>query len=268
MNDMQSLAGKVAIVTGSTQGLGTDIARRLLAAGARVMLLGRNRETGMALAAELGEGCRFCPCNVELDEDIDQCIEETLAAFGRLDILVNNACIYEDQGLASSREQWFQTLNVNLISAAIFTQKASAQMPRGGTVINIGSTGGKFGAAGRAIYPASKAGLIQVTKNFAVTLAEQGIRVVCVSPAWTWSPSVARFSGGDQALADRVGAHFHPLGRVGRGEEVGNAVCFLCSEAASWITGVDIPVDGGFSILGPDQGIAPRTWFERLGNDQ
>ncbi len=268
MNNSLSLVGKVAIVTGSTQGLGTDIARSLLAAGARVMLLGRNRESGSALAAEMGERCRFCPCNVELDEDIDQCIEETLAAFGRLDILVNNACIYEDQGLASSREQWLHTLNVNLISAAIFTQKACAQMTAGGTVINIGSTGGKFGASGRALYPASKAGLIQLTKNFAVSLAEQRIRVVCVSPAWTWSPSVAKFAGGDRGLADRVGAHFHPLGRVGSGEEVGNAVCFLCSEAASWITGVDIPVDGGFSILGPDQGIAPRAWFERLGSDQ
>ncbi|WP_431025434.1 SDR family oxidoreductase [Halomonas sp. H5] len=268
MSSTYSLSGKVAIVTGSTQGLGVDIARRLLAAGAKVMLVGRNRKIGNALATELGEGCRFCPCNVELDEDIERCIEETLAFFGRLDILVNNACIYVDQGLASSREQWFQTLNVNLISAAIFTQKACLHMPAGSTVVNIGSTGGKFGANGRAIYPASKAGLIQMTKNFAVTLAEQGIRMVCVSPAWTWSPSVADFSGGDQALADRVGSHFHPLGRIGRGDEVGNAVCFLCSENASWITGVDIPVDGGFSILGPDQGIAPRTWFERLGNTQ
>lgn len=263
-----TLEGKVAIVSGSTQGLGTDIARSLLAAGAKVMILGRSREAGVALAQSLGEHCAFCVCDVAVDDDIDRCIAETLTVFGRLDILVNNACIYDDQGLASSREQWLNTLNVNLISAAIFTQKACAQMTSGGTVINVGSTGGKFGAKGRALYPASKAGLIQITKNFAVALAEQGIRVVCVSPAWTWSPSVANFSGGDRALADRVGAHFHPLGRVGSGEEIGNAVSFLCSEAASWITGVDIPVDGGFSILGPDQGIAPRMWFERLGSNE
>jgi NAD(P)-dependent dehydrogenase (short-subunit alcohol dehydrogenase family) len=71
-------------------------------------------------------------------------------------------------------------------------------------------------------------------------------------------------SGGDLAVADRVGAHFHPLGRVGRGEEIGQVVAFLCSQGASWITGADIPVDGGFSILGPDQGLSPRAWFERL----
>ncbi len=252
---------KVAIVTGSTQGLGLDIARQLLAAGAKVMLVGRSRATGQALANELGEHCRFVSCNVELDEDIEHCIETTLATFGRLDILVNNACIYADKGLASDRAMWLQTLNVNLVSAAIFTQMASARMQVGGAVINIGSTGGKFGAAGRALYPASKAGMLQLTKNLAVELAPRGIRVLSVSPAWTWSPSVADFSGGDPALADRVGADFHPLGRIGRGEEVGSVVAFLCSEGASWMTGVDVPVDGGFSILGPDRGISPRAWF-------
>lgn len=261
-----ALHAKVAIVTGSTQGLGTDIARQLLAAGACVMLLGRSRENGQALARSLGPNCRFCVCNVELDEDIEACIEATLAAFGRLDILVNNACVYDDQGLASSREQWAHTLNVNLISAAIFTQKAAEQMPDGGTIINVGSTGGKFGATGRAIYPASKAGLIQITKNFAVTLAPQNIRVVCISPAWTWSPTLEKFSQGDIQRADRVGAHFHPLGRVGRGEEVGAVAAFMCSAQASWITGVDIPVDGGFSVLGPDQGLAPSAWFKRLAD--
>ncbi|VVN04978.1 3-oxoacyl-[acyl-carrier-protein] reductase FabG [Pseudomonas fluorescens] len=259
-----NLQGQVAIVTGSTQGLGTDIARQLLNAGASVMLVGRNRDTGPALASELGERCRFVACNVELDEDIDDCIDTTLAAFGRLDILVNNACVYDDQGLQSDREQWLNTLNINLVSAAIFVQKATPHMNEGGTVINIGSTGGKFGAAGRALYPASKAGLLQLTRNLAVSLAPDSIRVISVSPAWTWSPSVANLSGGDLAVADRVGATFHPLGRVGRGEEIGQVVAFLCSHGASWITGVDIPVDGGFSILGPDQGLSPRVWFERL----
>ncbi len=258
------LQGQVAIVTGSTQGLGTDIARQLLQAGARVMLVGRSHDTGTALAHELGEHCRFVACDVEQDDDIERCITATLSAFGRLDILVNNACIYEDQGLLSDRAQWLRTLNVNLVSAAIFVQKATPHMSQGGTVINIGSTGGKFGAAGRALYPASKAAMLQLTRNLAVTLAPTGIRVVSVSPAWTWSPSVAGLSGNDIAVADRVGAAFHPLGRVGRGEEIGQVVAFLCSSGASWITGVDIPVDGGFSILGPDQGLSPRVWFERL----
>ncbi|MGE7990845.1 SDR family oxidoreductase [Pseudomonas sp. NPDC089554] len=262
------LEGKVAIVTGSTQGLGLDIARQLLAVGARVMLVGRNAESGVALAQELGEHCAFSACDVERDEDIQRCIDATLARFGRLDILVNNACLYADQGLASSRAQWLQTLNVNLVSAAIFTQQAVAHLPADGVVVNIGSTGGKFGAAGRALYPASKAGILQLTKNLAVSLAPQGIRVLSVSPAWTWSPSVADFSGNDQALADRVGAPFHPLGRVGRGEEIGSVVAFLCSPGASWMTGIDVPVDGGFSILGPDRGVSPRVWFEQFRDSQ
>ena len=260
------LEGKVAIVTGSTQGLGLDIARQLLAEGARVMLVGRNADSGQALAQAMG--CGFSACDVERDEDIDACITATLARFGRLDILVNNACLYADQGLASDRAQWLKTLNVNLVSAAIFTQKAAVHLPSGGVVINIGSTGGKFGAAGRALYPASKAGILQLTKNLAMTLAPEQIRVLSVSPAWTWSPSVADFSDNDPQLADRVGAPFHPLGRIGRGHEVGSVVAFLCSAGAGWMTGVDVPVDGGFSSLGPDRGVSPRVWFQQYRDSQ
>jgi NAD(P)-dependent dehydrogenase (short-subunit alcohol dehydrogenase family) len=260
------LEGKVAIVTGSTQGLGLDIARQLLAEGARVMLVGRNADTGQALAQTMD--CAFSACDVERDEDIDACIAATLERFGRLDILVNNACLYADQGLASDRAQWLKTLNVNLVSAAIFTQKAAVHLPAGGVVINMGSTGGKFGAAGRALYPASKAGILQMTKNLAMTLAPEHIRVLSVSPAWTWSPSVADFSDNDPDLADRVGAPFHPLGRIGRGHEIGSVVAFLCSAGASWMTGVDVPVDGGFSILGPDRGVSPRVWFQQHRDSQ
>lgn len=259
------LHGKAAIVTGATQGLGADIARVLAAAGSRVFLVGRGRESGEAMAAAIGEQARFVETDITDDDAIDHCIAQVLRACGRLDILVNNACSYDDQGLASSREQWHRTLDVNLVSAAIFTQKASAHMPAGSVVVNMGSTGGKFGADGRAIYPASKAAMLQITRNFAVSLAPQGIRVLAVSPAWTWSPSVESMSGGSADVADAVGAHFHPLGRVGRGEEIGRVVAFAASDESSWMTGVDLPVDGGFSILGPDRGLSPRTWFQQLG---
>ncbi|MBA1245561.1 SDR family oxidoreductase [Pseudomonas japonica] len=257
-----SLEGKVAIVTGSTQGLGLDIAKVLLAQGAEVMLVGRNAEAGRRLSEELGPCASYTECDVENDEDIDRCIDNTINQFGKIDILINNACIYADNGIASSRDEWHKSLNVNIVSSAMFVQKVSSLLRSGSTIINITSTGGKFGAAGRALYPASKAAMLQLTKNFAVSLAPQGTRVLSVSPAWTWSPSVASLTNNDIALADKVGADFHPLGRVGRGEEIGNVVAFLCSAGASWMTGVDVPVDGGFSILGPDRGLSPKVWFQ------
>ena len=262
------LEGKVAIVTGASQGLGADIAKVLADDGASVVLVGRGAEAGSAVAARIGSRAVFFEADITADEAIDRCIEFTLNRFGQIDILVNNACSYADQGLNSSREQWFQTLNVNLVSAAIFTQKVAPHLDFGSLVVNMGSTGGKFGAAGRAVYPASKAALLQITRNFAVDLAPRGIRVLSVSPAWTWSPSTESMSGGSMSVADAVGSHFHPLGRIGRGEEIGHVVAFLATDKASWMTGVDVPVDGGFSMLGPDRGISPRTWFAQLAPRQ
>jgi NAD(P)-dependent dehydrogenase (short-subunit alcohol dehydrogenase family) len=259
------LKGRTAIVTGATSGLGADIARSLHAEGASITLAGIEDEAGAALVEELGERVLFQHTDIAQDEDIDRCIGATLETFGRLDFLVNNACIYLDRGLDSTRAEWLQTLNVNLVSGAIFVQKALPQMTKpGGVIINIGSTGGKFGAAGRALYPASKAAILQITRNEAVSLAPFGIRVLSVSPAWTWSPAVRSMASSLDA-ADAVAAHFHPLGRLGRGDDIGRVVAFLCSENAAFMSGVDVPVDGGFSILGPDQGRSPREWFARLG---
>jgi NAD(P)-dependent dehydrogenase (short-subunit alcohol dehydrogenase family) len=263
-----SLAGRVAIVTGGTQGVGAGIVRVLHASGARVVLAGIDAVAGEALAAQLaaagpGGEAVFLHVDIEDDAQIDACVASVMQRFGRIDILVNNACVYGDEGLASSRALWHRTLNVNLVSAAIFAQKVLPHLRRGGVIVNLGSVGGKFGSAGRALYPASKAAMLQLTKSMAVTLAPQGIRVVAVSPAWTWSPAVESMSGGDRAHADAVAAALHPLGRVGDPAEVGKAVAFVASDAASWITGVDIPVDGGYSIQGPDQGSSPRMWFDR-----
>lgn len=262
------LQGRTALVSGATQGLGADIARALVAEGAQVCLIGRSAQAGAEVAAALGEAARFVCADITRDEDIDRVVSTALAWCGAIDIVVNNACSYDDAGLASTREQWLRTLDVNLVSAAILTQKAAVHMARGAVVINIGSTGGKFGAAGRAVYPASKAALIQITRNFAVSLAPQGIRVLSVSPAWTWSPALARMSGNSMAVADQVGAQVHPLGRVGRGEEVGRVVAFAASDEASWMTGADLPVDGGFSILGPDRGVSPGEWFRQCTGPQ
>lgn len=259
-----NLKGKVAVVTGSTQGLGADIALALCAAGAWVLIVGRGLEEGRATEARLqavGQA-RFMPTDIRDDAQLDACVQAALDQTGRIDILVNNACSYGDEGLASSRALWHETLDVNLVSGAILAQKVCPYMIPGSVIINMGSTGGKFGVAGRALYPASKAAILQLTKSLAVELAPAGIRVLAVSPAWTWSPAVERMSGGSREQADQVGAQVHPLGRVGSGSEIAQAVLFAVSGAASWMTGVDLPVDGGFSVLGPEQGRSPRHWFE------
>lgn len=252
---MITLDGRAAIVTGGAQGLGAAIARGLGAAGADVLVADcKEPEAGAPRTI-------FQRTDLASDADIDACVAAAVARFGRLDILVNCAVTYLDPGLAATRAEWRAALDVNLIGAALLTARAAEVMTApGGVVVNIGSVGGKFGAAGRALYPASKAALLQFTRNAAVTLAPRGIRVLSVSPAWTWSPALAAMAG-DEVRADAVGARVHPAGRVGRGEDVANAVLFACSALAGFITGVDLPVDGGFSILGPDAGRGPRAFF-------
>ncbi|PZU59133.1 MAG: short-chain dehydrogenase [Sphingobium sp.] len=259
---MISLEGKVAIVTGATQGLGADIATALHRAGASVLVTGRDMERGNAVAAGFGERGAFVAADLAEDAGLTACLDTVVARFGRLDILVNNACLYIDPGLDATRDDWRRALDVNLIGPALLIARAAEIMPSpGGVIVNIGSVGGKFGAAGRMLYPASKAALMQLTKNAAVTLAPRGIRVLGVSPAWTWSPALEGMAGSEER-ADRVGARTHPLGRVGRGADVGDAVVFACSDMARFMTGADLAVDGGYSILGPDQGLGPRPWFE------
>lgn len=256
---------RVVIVTGGTQGLGADIAQHFVAQGDAVVIIGVAQEKGeqrQHLLQKEGTAL-FIRTDIQDDQAITTCIDQVLERFGRIDVLVNNACVYDDAGLASSREQWHHTLGVNLISAAIFSQKVAPHMAAGSVIINMSSIGGKVAAVGRMLYPASKAAMLQITKSMAVELAPQGIRVVAVSPAWTWSPALADMANHKREQADAVGAITHPLGRVGDGKEVAQVVCFLASEQASWVTGVDIPVDGGFSILGPDQGKGPKHWFEK-----
>jgi 3-oxoacyl-[acyl-carrier protein] reductase len=256
-----TLDGRVAIVTGAARGLGADNAAGLCEAGANVVVADLDVAAVTATAQALGPRALFQKTDLANDDDIAACVAASLARFGRLDILVNCAVSYTDHGLQSTRVQWLAALNVNLVGAVLLTARATDVMTApGGVIVNIGSVGGKFGATGRALYPASKAALMQFTRNAAVTLAPRGIRVLSVSPAWTWSQALAGIAGTVER-ADAVGAKLHPLGRVGRGSEVASAVLFACSDLASFMTGVDIPVDGGFSILGPDAGRSPRQWF-------
>jgi len=258
---MIDLNGKVTLVTGATRSIGEYIVRGLHACGAHVVITGIEDERGEAIAAELGDRAVYRHMDITSDAQIDACLDEIRAVHGHLDAVVNSACSYLDNGISTRREDWLAALNVNVVGAAILVDKAVPLMTRpNSVVVNIGSVSGKFGSGSRGPYSVGKAGLMHYTRLAAVALGDKGIRVVTVSPGWTWSPPMEDMTGNNRDLADRAGADVTPLGRVGRMNEVGNVVAFAVSDDASWVNGCDLAVDGGFSILGPDQGLGPRHW--------
>jgi 3-oxoacyl-[acyl-carrier protein] reductase len=259
-----TLDGKVAIVTGGAAVIGSAIVRTLIEAGAFVVAADIDEARGRALHAALGPRLRFVHADIGDDAALDGLVEAALEVAGRIDIVVNNAVFYGDRGAEATRAEWLHALDINLVSGALLVHKASAHLARtAGAVVNMGSVGGKFGTAGRALYPAAKAAILQLTRNQAATLAPDRVRVNSVSPGWTWSDALSRMAGGNRAYADAMAAPLHPLGRAGDADDVAQVVLFLCSDAARFVTGADIPVDGGFSMLGPDQGRSARDWFER-----
>ena len=252
---MRGLEGKVAIVTGASTLIGQEVVRAFHRSGVSVTMADIAEADGKALAAELGDKVRFCKTDITSDGDIDACIEATKSAFGGIDFLVNIASTYLDEGLATSRENWLAALNINLVGGAIFTQKASREIAArgGGAIVNYGSISAKIAQPGRMVYSASKAAILNVTKTQAAFLASQNIRVNSVSPGWTWSNIIRDITGDNRAKADGVAAPFHLLKRTGGPDEVANTVMFLCSDEASFITGADIAVDGGYTAIGAEQ---------------
>ena len=242
-----SLSGRVALVTGASQGIGRACALKLAQNGAAVALAARNQEKLQQLVSEIaasgGKAAAF-PVDVAHEDQVESAFKSAIAQFGKIDILVNNAGITRDQlVMRMKRADWDAVLNTNLTSAYLCIQQAMGSMLKQhwGRIINITSVFGQVGQAGQANYASSKAGLIGLTMAIAREVASRNITCNAVSPGFIETAMTAGFSEEFKENALKM----IPLGRIGTPEDAAHAVVFLASEEASYITGHVLNVNGG-----------------------
>ncbi len=246
--------GKSIIVTGGATIIGEAIVAELIAEGATVTIADIDETRSLAVAERTG--AYATTTDITDDAQLHVLVDTVVARDGGLDGVVNCAASYIDEGAPSTRAEWHASLDISLISVAILGEIARPHLAaRGGSIVNFGSISSKVAQTGRWLYPAAKAGVVQLTRSQAMDYAADGIRVNSVSPGWTWSAIMDSLSGGDRAKTDAVAAPFHLTKRVGDPEEVGAVVSFLLSSKASVVTGADWAIDGGYSAMGPEQDV-------------
>jgi len=243
-----SMEGRVAIVTGAAKGIGRGIARTLAREGADIVIVDINLQGAQQVADEIqasGRKTLAMKVDISCKRDVLDAVEATIQTFDRIDILVNNAGIAEPVTIEDlSEEDWDRTININLKGPFLFSQAVIPQMKKqgGGRIVNISSIAGKIGGicAGPA-YAASKAGVMCLTKSFSKALAKFNILVNSVSPGQI-DTDLNKLFPEDM---NRIFMEAIPLGHYGQPEDIAEAVAFLCSDKARWITGEIFNVDGG-----------------------
>ena len=250
------LSGKVAIVTGSSKGIGEGIARVFSKEGAQVVVVCRTESAGVRMAEELGSAedrALFIKTDVTDSGEIQAMIRRTVDHFGRLDVLVNNAGYHISKNIEeTSEDEWEFIQNTNLRSTFLCSKYAIPHLRRTkGNIINISSMVGLVGQPNAGAYSATKGGQIAMSRGMAIDFAPDGIRVNVICPGWIQTPLVEDWFGQqeDEAAAREYIYGRHPLGRIGTIEECGKAALFLATnDDSAFVTGITLNIDGGITL--------------------
>jgi NAD(P)-dependent dehydrogenase (short-subunit alcohol dehydrogenase family) len=239
----RKLEGKIAIVTGGSAGIGLGIAKSFAAQGARVYITGRRQDALDAAVAEIGHGAIGVQADAASLADLDRLYAQVKKQFGRIDVLALNAGFYEFQALGEITEEHFdKTYNTNVKGLLFGLQKALPLLPKGASVIVIGSIASRIGIPAMSVYSSTKAAVRNLVRGWLLDTKPLGIRINVLSPGHTLTPGLKNLIPEEaySGIADTI-----PLARLGTPEDLGKAAVFLASDDSVYITGIELDVDGG-----------------------